>query len=167
MLSGMIVPGCMLLVLVAAACRRLPAYDLFVEGAREGIAVAVRVLPNLAAMLVAIGLMQASGLMDALCVLLAPAFEWAGLPGEVAPLVLLRPMSGSASLAMVERLISQFGPDSRIGLVACTVMGSSETIFYTICVYMSAVDRRETGYAVPCSLLGALAGALLAGALFR
>ena len=167
MLSGLIVPGCLLATLLAAACRRLPAYDLFVEGAREGIAVAVRVLPNLAAMLVAIGLMQASGLMDALCGLLAPAFEWAGLPGEVAPLVLLRPMSGSASLAMVERLISQFGPDSRIGLVACTVMGSSETIFYTVCVYMSAVDRRETGYAVPCSLLGALAGALLAGALFR
>lgn len=93
MLSGLIVPGCLLATLLAAACRRLPAYDLFVEGAREGIAVAVRVLPNLAAMLVAIGLMQASGLMDALCRLAAPAFEWLGLPGEVAPLVLLRPMS--------------------------------------------------------------------------
>ena len=104
MLSGLIVPGCLLATLLAAACRRLPAYDLFVEGAREGIAVAVRVLPNLAAMLVAIGLMQASGLMDALCRLAAPAFEWLGLPGEVAPLVLLRPMSGSASLALVEKL---------------------------------------------------------------
>ena len=71
MLSGLIVPGCLLATLLAAACRRLPAYDLFVEGAREGIAVAVRVLPNLAAMLVAIGLMQASGLMDALCRLAA------------------------------------------------------------------------------------------------
>lgn len=167
MLSGLIVPGCLLATLLAAACRRLPAYDLFVEGAREGIAVAVRVLPNLAAMLVAIGLMQASGLMDALCRLAAPAFEWLGLPGEVAPLVLLRPMSGSASLALVEKLLAQYGTDSRVGLVASTVMGSSETIFYTVCVYMSAIDRKSTGYAVPCSLVGALAGTVLAGALFR
>lgn len=166
MLSGLIVPGCLLAALITAACRRLPAYDLFVEGAREGVDVAVRVLPNLAAMLTAVGLMQASGLMDALCALAAPAFERMGLPAQVAPLVLLRPVSGSASLAMVERLMQQYGADSRIGLVACTVMGSSETIFYTVCVYMSAVDRRRTGYAVPCSLLGALAGTLLAGALF-
>ena len=165
MLSGLIVPGCLLATLLAAACRRLPAYDLFVEGAREGIAVAVRVLPNLAAMLVAIGLMQESGLMDALCRL--AAFEWLGLPGEVAPLVLLRPMSGSASLALVEKLLAQYGADSRVGMVASTVMGSSETIFYTVCVYMSAIDRKSTGYAVPCSLVGALAGTVLAGALFR
>ncbi len=167
MLSGLIVPGCMLAALVAAAYRRLPAYDLFVEGAREGIGVAVRVLPNLAAMLVAVELMRVSGLMDALCGLAAPAFEWLGLPGEVAPLVLLRPMSGSASLALVEKLLARYGADSRVGLIASTVMGSSETIFYTVCVYMSAVDRRATGYAVPCSLLGALAGTVLAGALFR
>lgn len=167
MLSGLIVPGALLITLLTAACRRMPAYDLFVDGAREGIGVAVRVLPNLAAMLMAVELMRASGLMDALCGLAAPVFEWLGLPGEVAPLVLLRPMSGSASLAMVEKLLAKYGADSRVGLIASTVMGSSETIFYTVCVYMSAVDRKATGYAVPCSLLGALAGTVLAGALFR
>lgn len=167
MLSGLIVPGALLITLLTAACRRMPAYDLFVDGAREGIGVAVRVLPNLAAMLVAVELMRASGLMDALCGLAAPVFEWLGLPGEVAPLVLLRPMSGSASLAMVEKLLAKYGADSRVGLIASTVMGSSETIFYTVCVYMSAVDPKATGYAVPCSLLGALAGTVLAGALFR
>lgn len=167
MLSGLIVPVALLITLLAAAYRRLPAYDLFVDGAREGMEVAVRVLPNLAAMLVAVGLMQASGLMDAMCSLAAPVFEWVGLPSEVAPLVLLRPMSGSASLAMVEKLLGHYGADSRIGLIASTVMGSSETIFYTMCVYMSAVDRKATGYAVPCSLLGALASTVLAGALFR
>lgn len=167
MLSGLIVPVALLITLLAAAYRRLPAYDLFVDGAREGMEVAVRVLPNLAAMLVAVGLMQASGLMDAMCSLAAPVFEWVGLPSEVAPLLLLRPMSGSASLAMVEKLLGHYGADSRIGLIASTVMGSSETIFYTMCVYMSAVDRKATGYAVPCSLLGALAGTVLAGALFR
>lgn len=156
----------MLALLVAAAWKRLPAYDLFVDGAKEGMRVAVSVLPNLAAMLCAITMMQASGLMDVLCRLCAPALCWLGLPAEVAPLVMLRPMSGSASLAMVERLMAEYGADSRVGLIACTVMGSSETIFYTVCVYMSAIDRRETGYAVPCSLLGALAGVWLAGRLF-
>lgn len=127
---------------------------------------AVRVLPNLAAMLVAIGLMQASGLMDALCRLAAPAFEWLGLPGEVAPLVLLRPMSRVGLAGPGGKAARPYGADSRVGLVASTVMGSSETIFYTVCVYMSAIDRKSTGYAVPCSLVGALAGTVLAGAAF-
>ncbi len=134
MLNGLMLPALMLALLIGAAWRRLPMYDLFVEGAKEGMRVAAGVLPNLAAMLCAISLMQASGLMEALCGLFAPLFAWLGLPKEVAPLVLLRPMSGSASLAMVERLMREYGADSRIGLIACTVMGSSETIFYTICV---------------------------------
>lgn len=166
MFSDYVIPMLMLWLLACAAWKRLPMYDLFVTGAREGLQVALQVLPNLAAMLCAITLMQVSGLMDALCSLCAPLFQWLGLPPEVAPLVMLRPMSGSASLAMVERLMARYGADSRVGLIACTLMGSSETIFYTICVYMSAIDRKQTGYAVPCSLAGALAGAWLAGRLF-
>ncbi|MBQ7867149.1 MAG: spore maturation protein [Clostridia bacterium] len=153
-------------ILSAAAWKRLPAYDLFINGAKQGLHTALQVLPNLAAMLCAISLMQASGLMSALCALCAPALEWMGLPSGVAPLVLLRPMSGSASLAMLERLLDQFGPDSRTGLIASTLMGSSETIFYTVCVYMSAVSVKGTGYAIPCSLVGALAGVWLSTRLF-
>ncbi|MCI6378692.1 MAG: spore maturation protein [Clostridiales bacterium] len=166
MLSGLILPMLLLALLLGAAWRRLPMYDLFVTGAKEGMRVAASVLPNLAAMLCAISLMQASGLMDALCEVCAPLFAWLGLPKEVAPLVLLRPLSGSASLAMVERLMRQYGADSRIGLIACTVMGSSETIFYTICVYMSVARDRRTGYAAPCALIGSLVGVWLAGRLF-
>lgn len=166
MLSELLLPLLIVALLLVCALKRLRMYDLFVDGAKEGMRVAVSVLPNLAAMLCAITLMQASGLMDALCGLCEPVFSMLGLPAEVAPLVMLRPMSGSASLAMVERLMNQYGADSRIGLIACTVMGSSETIFYTICVYMSALKNRETGYAVPCSLIGALAGVWLAGVLF-
>ena len=166
MLNGLLIPILILWLLLAAAWKRLPMYDLFVDGAKEGMRVAVSVLPNLAGMLVAISLMSASGLMDALCRLFAPVLTWFGLPQEVAPLVMLRPLSGSASLAMVERLMAEYGADTRVGLIACTVMGSSETIFYTICVYMSAVDKRRTGYAVPCALAGALAGVWLAGRFF-
>lgn len=166
MASDWIIPVLMFALLLMGAWKRLPVYDLFVKGANEGIRTAVQVLPNLAAMLCAISLMQTSGLMDALCRGFSPVFGWLGLPTEIAPLVVLRPLSGSGALAMVKTLMDTYGADSRIGLIACTVMGSSETIFYTICVYLSAIDSRETGYAVPCSLLGALAGTWAAGMLF-
>lgn len=164
--SGLWIPGMILALLLAAAWKRAPAYDLFVEGARNGLRSAVQVLPNLAAMLCAITLMQASGLMDALCTLCAPLVHFVGLPSETAPLLLMRPVSGSASLAMLEKLLEEYGADSRTGLIASTVMGSSETIFYTVCVYMSALKDRSSGYALPCALAGMLAGIWLAGRLF-
>lgn len=164
--SGFIIPGLMFVLLCAGAVKRLPLYDLFVRGAQAGLRTAVAVLPNLAAMLCAISLMQHSGLMDALCRVCAPLFTWMGLPPETAPLVMLRPLSGSGALAMLESLLQMHGPDSRVGLIASTVMGSSETIFYTVCVYMSASRDRRTGYAIPCALLGMIAGTWLAGILF-
>ncbi len=166
MTGDWLVPVLMLAVLTGGMFKRLPVYDLFVEGAREGARVAVQVLPNLAAMLCAISLMQASGLMNALCRLCAPALTLLGLPVETAPLILLRPMSGSGALAMLERLLEQFGADSRVGLIASTVMGSSETIFYTVCVYMSPLKKHDAGYAIPCSILGTLAGVWIAGMVF-
>lgn len=166
MLERWLIPSIIVLLLCAALWKRLPAYDLFVSGAKTGLQTAVQVLPNLAAMLCAISLMQASGLMEALCGLCAPVLTWLGLPAEVAPLVLVRPLSGSGALAMLETLLDQYGADSRVGLIACTVMGSSETIFYTVCIYLSAIGQKKTGYAIPCSLMGALAGTWLAGMLF-
>lgn len=156
----------MLGLLAAGAWKKLPLYDLFVEGAGAGLRTAVRVLPNLAAMLCAISLMQASGLMDALCKVCAPVFVWMGLPAETAPLVFIRPMSGSGALAMLESILQEYGADSRIGLIACTLMGSSETIFYTVGIYLSASRSQNSGYAVPCALFGMLAGTWLAGKLF-
>ena len=166
MLNELVIPLLIILLLGAAAWKRLPMYDLFVSGAKNGLMTAVQVLPNLAAMLCAISLMQASGLMEALCGLCAPVLSRIGLPPEVAPLVFIRPLSGSGALAMLEELLDSYGADSRTGLIASTVMGSSETIFYTVCVYMSAVGEKKTGYAIPCSLIGALAGTWLAGMLF-
>ena len=163
MLNDLLIPLLIVLLLCAAAWKRLPVYDLFVNGAAAGLRTAVQVLPNLAAMLCAITLMEDSGLMDALCTLCAPVLGWMGLPSETAPLVLIRPLSGSGALAVLETLLEKHGADSRIGLIACTVMGSSETIFYTVCVYMSAIGEKKTGYAIPCSLIGALAGKWLAG----
>lgn len=162
----LIFPGLLLCLLCSAAWKKLPVYDLFVKGAGEGIQTALHLLPNLAAMLCAVQLMQSSGLMDALCRVCTPLIRALGLPPELSPLVLLRPISGSASLAVTEQLISTYGPDSRIGLIACAVMGSSETIFYVASVYMSAIGENKTGYAIPCALAGALAGLWTAGRLY-
>ena len=151
-------PVLLVLLLGAAIYKRLPVYDLFVTGAKDGMAVTVQVLPNLAAMLVAVTLMEHTGLIAQICQWCAPLLEWLGLPREVAPLVAVRPLSGSASLAVLERILNQYGPDSRIGLIASTAMGSSETIFYTICVYLSGCRDRRTGYAIPCALAGMLTG---------
>ena len=166
MFGNIVIPVLILILLTLAAWKKLPVYDLFALGAREGMRTCVQILPNLAAMLCAITLMQESGLMDALCSLCGPAARLIGLPAEVAPLILLRPFSGSASLAMAEELMHKYGADSRTGLLACTLMGSSETIFYTVCVYMSTAENRETGYAIPCALGGMTAGIIAASLLY-
>lgn len=166
LIQVLLIPLLLFWLLAAAAWKRLPVYDLFLEGCKEGIQVALRVLPNLAAMLVALGMFRVSGCLEALTQLCAPVFSLLGLPPEIAPLAMMRPLSGSASLGMVEQLLTRYGPDSRVGLVACTVMGSSETIFYTVCVYLGAVRQKKSGYAIPCALLGAFAALLLAGTLY-
>lgn len=160
-------PLLLLTVLAAGILRRLPVYDLFVEGAKEGLRVTVAIMPNLAAMLCAITLMDAVGLTAQLSSLCRPLLSLLGLPGEAATLVAVRPLSGSAALSVLETLLEQYGPDSRIGLTASTIMGSGETIFYTVCVYMSTTGDKRTGYAIPCALAGMLAGLLVCGLFFR
>lgn len=166
-MTDYILPLLLIALLLTCAFKRLPVYDLFLKGSKQGLTVALQVLPNLAAMLCAISLMEASGLTERLLRLLTPVIHLLGLPIETAPLVLLRPLSGSASLGLLEKLLAEFGPDSRTGLIASVVMGSSETIFYTLCVYMSSAKDRRTGYALFCSLAGMLAGVWLAGLMIR
>ena len=159
-ISDLLLPLLILLLLLAAGWKGLDALEGFIRGARQGMEVAV-----LAGMLCAIPLMRESGLLGLLCHACAPALKLLGLPAQVAPLVLVRPLSGSASLGMLESLLERFGPDSAVGMTACTVMGSSETIFYTLCVYFSGAKDKRAGYAAVCSLVGMLAGVWLAGRL--
>lgn len=164
---NLIIPALFMWLLAVAAWKRLPMYDLFVTGAREGVRVAFKVLPNLAGMLVAISLMRASGLMDALSAALAPVFGLIGLPEAVAPLTLIRPLSGSASLALLESVMLEHGADSRAGMLAGVLTGSGEAIFYIACVYTSSLKRKDTGYAIPCAIAGELAAVALAGLIIR
>lgn len=158
-----LLPLFFLLCLGVGAYRRTPLYDAFVEGAAEGIETARRVLPPLAAMLCAVRAFSACGLLPALCKLLEPAVAWAGIPGETLPLMLLRPLSGSASLAALKDILHTCGPDSRAGLVASVMMGGSETVFYTCGIYLAAAGVKKSRHTIPCALLAWLAGCFAAG----
>ncbi|HUK14109.1 MAG TPA: spore maturation protein [Thermoanaerobaculaceae bacterium] len=154
----------LLIVGIAAVglLRRVRVYEVFVEGAKEGFEVAVRIIPYLVAILVAAGMFRASGAMDALVRTLAPLTDRLGIPVEALPPALLRPLSGSGTLGLVSELMKAHGPDSFVGRLASTIYGSSETTFYVLAVYFGAVGIRRTRHAVLAGLLGDLAGAVAA-----
>ncbi len=126
-------------------------FQAFLEGAKEGLGTTVRLLPTLIALLVAISMLNASGLVDCLSSMLAPIANAIGIPSELLPLLLTRPFSGSASAAAYSTLLAQEGADSFSGLCASVIYGSSDTVVYVISVYTSSVGIKKTRYAFPCA----------------
>jgi len=147
-----------------AAKKKVPVYESFVTGAKGGFDVAIKIIPYLVAMLVAIGIFRASGAMDILIGLLSPVGRLIGMPPEVLPMALLRPLSGSGSLGLMSDIMKKYGPDSFIGVLVSTMYGSSETTFYVIAVYFGAVNISRTRHAVAAGLIADIVGML--GALF-
>lgn len=146
-------PVLFLLILGAGLSRKVKVYDAFVEGATEGIKATVRILPSLVGLLTAVGVLRASGALDFVIYLLKPAAALLGIPAEAMPLALLRPVSGSASLALVADMIHLYGPDSYVGRVVSTMMGSTETIFYTLAVYYGATGIKNIRYTLIAALI--------------
>jgi spore maturation protein SpmA len=144
--------------------KKVKVYESFIEGAKEGFNIAVRIIPYLVAMLMAIGIFRAGGAMDWLIYILNPITKLIGLPAEALPMVLMRPLSGSGSLGVMAETISVHGPDSFLGILVSTLYGSSETTFYVLAVYFGSVNIKKTRHALPAGLIADLAGVL--GALF-
>jgi len=142
--------------------KKVKVYEVFVEGAKEGFATAVRIIPYLVAMLVAIGIFRASGALDLLTQLLAPVTGLIGMPPETLAMALMRPLSGSGSLGVMTELMKTHGPDSLIGIMASTMYGSSETTFYVLAVYFGSVGITDTRHAVPVGIIADIAGMLAA-----
>ncbi|MBR3704424.1 MAG: spore maturation protein [Oscillospiraceae bacterium] len=136
-----------------ALCRRVDVYTTLTDGAQEGLTVIARILPSLVALLTAVYMLRASGAMEFLGGLLAPVMRALGIPEEAAPLLLIRPVSGSAALAVGSELMAKHGADSYLGRVAAVMLGSSETTFYTVAVYFGSAGIRRTRYAVPAALI--------------
>jgi spore maturation protein B len=146
-LSTLAVPLVILTIVTVGAIRRVKVYEEFVEGAKEGFTTAVRIIPYLVAMLVAIGMFRASGAMDILTSALAPITNAIGLPSEVFPLAVVRNLSGSGSLGLMTDLVKTNGPDSFVGRLAAVMMGSHETTFYVLAVYFGSVGVKKVRHA--------------------
>lgn len=156
------IPLLLLVFLGWGLIRKVKVYDVFVDGAKEGFSVAVRIIPYLVAMLVAIAIFRASGAMDLLSACLAPLTSLIGMPPETLPMALMRPLSGSGSLGIMAELMKAHGPDSLIGVMASTMYGSSETTFYVLAVYFGAVGIKRTRHAVLAGVIADVAGMLAA-----
>jgi len=156
------IPLVLLVFLGWGMVRKVRVYEVFVEGAKDGFHTAVRIIPYLVAMLVAIAIFRASGAMDLLSTLVAPATRLIGMPPEALPMAIMRPLSGSGSLGVMTELMKTHGPDSIIGIMASTMYGSSETTFYVLAVYFGAVGIKNMRHAVPVGLIADIAGMLAA-----
>ncbi len=129
-------PFLILIIIVYSWVKKSDCFGDFTKGAKEGVNTIVNILPSLIGLFAAITVFRASGAMDALVDLLAPAGEFLGIEAPLIPLILMRPVSGSATLAMVQDVVTTFGPDSKMGQAAAVMMGSTETVFYTLTVYL-------------------------------
>jgi spore maturation protein B len=162
-LSAWLIPAIIVFIpLYAALRRKMPVYETFVEGAKDGFGTAINIIPHLVGMLVAITMFRASGAMELMLSGVRPLFDWIGIPSEVVPLGILRPLTGAGSLAFTSDLIQTYGPDSMIGRIASTIQGSTDTTLYVLTVYFGAIGIRRTKYALKVGLFSDLVGFLAA-----
>jgi spore maturation protein SpmA len=161
-LSPWIMPGLMAGFLVFGALRRVRVYEVFVEGAKEGFQVAIRIIPYLVAILAAVAMLRASGALEAMVGWLGPWTSKAGLPAEALPMALMRPLSGSGAFAVLASIINDpaIGPDSYTGVLVSTLQGCTETTFYVMAVYFGAAQVRRIRYALAAGLSADLAGVI-------
>lgn len=148
-----IIPIIFLIILVYGMIKGKKVYEWFVEGAKEGIQVCLNIFPYLLAMLIAVGIFREAKLLDILNNLLSPVCSIIGLPTEIVPLVLVKPLSGSGAVGVLNDILSNYGPDSAIGLIASVIMGTTETIFYTITVYFGAVKIKKTRHTIWAAIM--------------
>lgn len=158
--SEWLLPLLVATILAAGYLRRVPIYNTFVDGAKSGFSTAIRLIPHLVAMMVAVSVFRASGAMDLLVGLLAPVLKFLHIPPEVAPLALLRPISGQGSLALMIDIFQAHKPDSWLGILASTMQASTDTTLYIITVYFGSVGIRNFRYALKVGLLADLASVL-------
>lgn len=147
------IPVFLALVPLYGAFKKVKVYESFVEGAQEGFKIAVRIIPYLVAILVAVGMLRGSGAIDMLAQGIGPVLGRIGFPVEILPVAILRPLSGSGSLGVVTELVQTHGPDSFLGRLAATAYGSTETTFYVLAVYFGSVGIKKARHAVLSGLV--------------
>lgn len=146
------VPAIILLIVVFGLIRGVPVFDTFLSGAKEGFSSTISILPSLVGLIMAVSMLNASGALDILSRLLTPAANLIGMPAQVMPLALIKPVSGSGSTAVLAQIFKNNGPDSFAGRVASVMAGSTETTFYAVTVYYGAVGIKKTRHTIPAAV---------------
>ena len=162
-----IVPAILLLAAVLALRRKENNYQILLDGAADGLRLIISIVPALVLLLTAVTMLKASGAMQIISATLAPLFRFFGIPPETALLVLVRPISGSAALAVGADLMAEYGVDSAIGRTVAVMLGSTETTFYTISVYFGAAGIEKTRYTLPAALIADFTGFFMASLTVR
>lgn len=157
-ISSLAIPMVILIIILFGVKEKKKVYDIFIEGAKEGLDIVVSIFPTLLGLFIAIGALRSSGVIDLIINLLKPITNMIGFPSEVIPLAILRPISGSASMAVATDIMASYGVDSKIGLIAATIMGSTETTFYTIAIYTSAIKVKKIRFVLVAALSADLIG---------
>lgn len=166
-ISDWAIPAILAIVILSGLFRGINVFDAFLDGARDGLGVAVRIVPALVALITAVGIFKASGALDLITHALSPFTERIGLPGEVVPLALLRPISGSGAMVVYNDILQAYGPDSLIGRIASVMQGSTETTFYTIAIYYGATSIRRTRHTLPASVTADFVGFVMSALTVR
>lgn len=159
-ISNMAMPLLILGIVVYGVKDKISVFDTFLEGAKEGLEITLSIFPTLIGLFVAIGALRASGVLDIIAYVLAPILNVINFPSEVLPLALLRPISGSSSIAVATDIMKNFGVDSLIGTIASTIMGSTETTLYTIAIYTSCVKIKKSRGVLGAALIADVVGIL-------
>lgn len=159
-ISNLAMPLIILCIVVYGVIEKNKMFDNFLDGAKEGLEMTLSIFPTLIGLFVAIGALRSSGVLDIITYLLTPILNIIHFPSELMPLAMLRPISGSSSIAVATDIMKNFGVDSQIGTMASTIMGSTETTVYTIAIYSSCVKIKKTRFVLAAALIGDLIGML-------
>lgn len=157
-ISAAAIPFIILAIIIYGLFEKNKVYDSFLDGAKEGIEIVFKLFPTLVGIFVAVGALRSSGLIDLIVTILQPITNLLRIPSQIMPLALLRPISGSASMAVAVDIMQTYGVDTMIGLITSTIMGSTETTFYTIAIYTSSVGIKKTRFILLAALLADIAG---------
>ena len=156
------IPFIIVSIVLFGAFKKVNVYETFTDGAKDGFTTAISIIPFLVGMLVAIGVFRASGALDLITNALSPITNKIGMPGEVLPMALIRPLSGGGASGVMNELFATYGPDSLIGKMASVMNGSTETTFYVLAVYFGAVGIKKTRHALPAGLIADAVGLITA-----
>lgn len=165
--SNIAMPFIILIIVFYGVIEKKKVFDLFLDGAKEGLSVVISIFPTLIGLFVAIGALRNSGIIDLIGNILMPFLDIIKFPSEILPLALIRPISGSSSIAVATDIMKTFGVDSNLGLMASVIMGSTETTIYTIAVYTSSVGIKKTRFVLAAALIADMVGILVSVAICR